>query len=272
MQGSLTVTRKAFQDSPTPAANPMAALVLDRLAHLADRPDFRDKAEATLDLLAAKAADYGLFAATYAIAVVNHFRPPVEIVVVGPSADEKTSIQARQRKHPSLPPAPGRPMRIEHEYWRGGAWTYLAAWDVHHGRLFGRCEIKNGIGPVNRLVGDVMDQEPYKSARRVFWIMDNCSSHRGEKAVQRLKAKWPNTVLIHTPIHASWLNQIEIYFSILQRKALTPNDFSSLTEAEERLLGFQSHYQRIAKPFEWTFTRKDLQVLLEKIDKQARVA
>ena len=117
-----------------------------------------------------------------------------------------------------------------------------------------------------------MDQEPYKSARRVFWIMDNCSSHRGEKAVQRLKAKWPNTVLIHTPIHASWLNQIEIYFSILQRKALTPNDFSSLTEAEERLLGFQSHYQRIAKPFEWTFTRKDLQVLLEKIDKQARVA
>src|SRR5207249_6032497 len=82
VQGSLTVTRKAFQDSPTPAANPMAALVLDRLAHLADRPDFRDKAEATLDLLAAKAADYGLFAATYAIAVVNHFRPPVEIVVV----------------------------------------------------------------------------------------------------------------------------------------------------------------------------------------------
>ncbi len=194
---------------------------------------------------------------------------PTEFVI---SADEKTSIQARQRKHPSLPPAPGRPMRIEHEYWRGGAWTYLAAWDVHHGRLFGRCEIKNGIGPVNRLVGDVMDQEPYKSARRVFWIMDNCSSHRGEKAVQRLKAKWPNTVLIHTPIHASWLNQIEIYFSILQRKALTPNDFSSLTEAEERLLGFQSHYQRIAKPFEWTFTRKDLQVLLEKIDKQARVA
>ena len=90
VQGSLTVTRKAFQDSPTPAANPMAALVLDRLAHLAERPDFRDKAEATLDLLAAKAADYGLFAATYAIAVVNHFRPPVEIVVVGPSADEKT--------------------------------------------------------------------------------------------------------------------------------------------------------------------------------------
>jgi uncharacterized protein YyaL (SSP411 family) len=89
-QGSLTVTRKAFQDSPTPAGNPMAALVLDRLARLAERPDFRDKAEATLDVFAAKAADYGLFAATYAIALVNHFRPPVEIVVVGLFADEKT--------------------------------------------------------------------------------------------------------------------------------------------------------------------------------------
>jgi len=90
LQGSLTVTRKAFQDSPTPAGNPMAALVLDRLAHLADRPDFRDKAEATLDLFATKAADYGLFAATYTIALVSHFRPPVEIVVVGPSANDKT--------------------------------------------------------------------------------------------------------------------------------------------------------------------------------------
>jgi transposase len=190
------------------------------------------------------------------------------------SADEKTSIQARLRKHPSLPPIPGCAMRVEHEYSRGGAWTYLAAWDVHQARLFGRCETKNGIAPVDRLVGDVMNQEPYRSAQHVFWIMDNCSSHRGEKAAQRLKSKWPNVVLIHTPIHASWLNQIEIYFSIIQRKALMPNDFSSLAEAEERILGFQCHYQRIAKPFEWTFTRKDLQMLLAKLDDQelSRVA
>ncbi len=196
---------------------------------------------------------------------------PTEFVI---SADEKTSIQARQRKHLPLPPAPGIPMRVEHEYSRRGAWAYLAAWDVHQGRLFGRCEIKNGIGPTDRLVGDVMAQEPYKSAHRVFWIMDNCSSHRGQKAAQRFKTKWPNTVLIHTPVHASWLNQIEIYFSILQRKALTPNDFSCLTEAEERILGFQSYYQQIAKPFEWTFTRKDLQALLQKIGdtELARVA
>ena len=89
-------------------------------------------------------------------------------------------------------------------------------------------------------MGEVMSQEPYKSARRVFWIMDNCSAHRGQKAVNRFRDRWPNLILIHTPVHASWLNQVEIYFSIVQRKVLTPNDFSSLPELEERLLAFQS--------------------------------
>ena len=142
-------------------------------------------------------------------------------------ADEKTSIQARRRKQPTLPLAPNRPTYVEHEYFRMGAWTYLAAWDVHRARVFGRCEVKSGIAPVNRLVGEVMGQEPYKSARRVFWIMDNCSAHRGQKAANRLRDRWPNLILIHTPVHASWLNQVEIYFSIVQRKVLTPNDFSS---------------------------------------------
>jgi transposase len=95
------------------------------------------------------------------------------------SADEKTSIQARRRKQPTLPSASDRPMRVEHEYFREGAWTYLAAGDVHRAKLFGRCERKTGIAPVDRLVGEVMSQEPYKSAHRVFWIMDNCSAHRG---------------------------------------------------------------------------------------------
>jgi DDE superfamily endonuclease len=121
------------------------------------------------------------------------------------------------------------------------------------------------MAPVERLVSDVMSQEPYKSARRVFWIMDNCSAHRGQKAVDRFRAKWPNAILVHTPVHASWLNQIEIYFSIVQRKVLTPNDFSSLAELEQRLLAFQMHYQRTASPFKWTFTRNDLHTLLAKI-------
>ena len=187
---------------------------------------------------------------------------PDEFVVC---ADEKTSIQARSRKSPSLPTQPGQPMKIEHEYKRLGAWAYLAALDVHRARLCGRCEGKNGIAAFDRLVGQVMSQRPYRQARRVFWIVDNGSAHRGPRAVRRLQAKYRNLMLVHGPIHASWLNQIEIYFSILQRKALTPNDFSSLQDLAQRLLAFERHYQTIAKPFEWRFTRKDLTALLRKL-------
>jgi hypothetical protein len=103
------------------------------------------------------------------------------------SADEKTSIQARCRCHPSLPPAPGRAMRVEHEYDRGGALQYLAAWDVHRAKLFGRCEPATGIEPFGRLVAQVMNQPPYATAKRVFWIVDNGSSHRGQASVERLE-------------------------------------------------------------------------------------
>jgi len=140
----------------------------------------------------------------------------------------------------------------------------LAAWDVRRAKVFGRCETENGIGPFDRLVADVMAQQPYRSATRVFWIVDNCSAHRGSKAVNRLKSSWANLVLLHTPVHASWLNQIEIYCSIVQRKVLTPNDFRSLTEVKDCLLGFQTRYAQIAKPFQWAFTRRDLAELLSK--------
>jgi hypothetical protein len=188
------------------------------------------------------------------------------------SADEKTSIQARLRIHRSLAPAAGRPMYVEHEYERGGAWAYLAAWDVHRAKVFGRCETTTGIVPFDRLVAQVMTQDPYRSARRVFWVVDNGSSHRGERARARLRAAWPRLVLVHTPVHASWLNQIEIYFSIVQRKVLTPNDFASLAAVEDRLLRFQDHYQRAAVPFQWTFTRQDLAALLVKIAAKIRLA
>jgi hypothetical protein len=182
------------------------------------------------------------------------------------SADEKTSIQARLRCHPTTPPGPGRAARVEHEYTRGGAWAYLAALDVHRAKLFGRCEPTTGIVPFDRLVAQVMTQPPYRDARRVFWIVDNGSSHRGAPCIRRLQAAYPNLVPVHSPVHASWLNQIEIYFSIVQRKVLTPNDFTSLTEAEVRLLGFQEYYQTIARPFAWHFTRADLTDLLKKLD------
>jgi hypothetical protein len=182
------------------------------------------------------------------------------------STDEKTSIQARKRKAETLPPRPGSAMRVEHEYERKGALAYLAAWDVHRAKIFGRCEQKTGIAPFERLVDQVMSQEPYRSAERVFWIMDNGSSHRGESSNQRLVKRWPTIVPVHTPVHASWLNQVEIYFSILQRKVLTPCDFISLEELESKILGFEKYYEAAAKPFRWKFTRNDLNRLLARID------
>jgi len=181
------------------------------------------------------------------------------------SADEKTSIQARRRRHSTCPAQPDAAIKVEHEYTRCGAWAYHASLDVHRAKLFGRCERKSGIAPFDRLVAQVMSQPPYTEARRVFWIVDNGSAHRGPRSVARLQERYPNLVLVHGPVHASWLNQIEIYFSILQRKALTPNDFRSLEALEERLLNFQRYYEQIAKPFEWRFTRRDLHALLNKI-------
>jgi hypothetical protein len=181
------------------------------------------------------------------------------------SADEKTSIQARRRCHATQPPRARTIMKVEHEYERAGAGAYVAALDVHHARLFGRCEPTTGIAPFDRLVEQVMTTPPYRDARRVFWIVDNGSSHRGARAVDRLQRQYPNLVLVHGPIHASWLNQIEIYFSIVQRKVLTPNDFESFAAVEQRLLGFQRHYETLARPFKWTFTRRDLVQLLAKL-------
>ena len=117
-----------------------------------------------------------------------------------------------------------------------------------------------------------MTAEPYASARRVFWVVDNGSSHRGQASVDRLQGAWSNLTLIHLPVHASWLNQIEIYFSIVQRKALTPNDFLDLVEVQRRLAGFQRRYEQTAVPFDWRFTRADLQDLLRRLDEKQQVA
>lgn len=184
------------------------------------------------------------------------------------SSDEKTSIQARIRCHASLAPGPGEPVRIEPEYGRGGALQYLAAWDVFRGVVFGRCEAKTGITSFRRLVDQVMQQEPYCHADRVFWIVDNGSSHRGQRAIDRLAAQYPNAIMVHTPVHASWLNQVEIYFSILQRKVLTPNDFESLAEVEERLEGFAQRHNAQPKPFNWKFDRRQLRDYMTRLNKR----
>ncbi len=121
-------------------------------------------------------------------------------------ADEKTQLQALGRRHPTLPPAPGQPCRVEFEYRRNGTLAYLAGWDVQHANLFDRIEAKTGIEPFGRLVEQVMTVEPYASARTVYWIVDNGSSHAGNTSIRRMAEQWKNARLIHLPIHASWLN------------------------------------------------------------------
>lgn len=213
-------------------------------------PDFAEKAGRILDLYQGRWEGKLLHPGEYVI-----------------SADEKPSIQARRRIHETLPPVPGggRGQRVEHTYKRGGALTYLAAWDVRRGTVFGRSEPKSGIEPFDRLVWQVMTKEPYASAQRVFWVVDNGSSHRGQASIERLQRRWPNLVLVHTPLHASWLNQVEIYFSIVQRKVLTPNDFESLALVARRLNEFEQRYNEIAQPFGWKFTREDLHRWLQRL-------
>jgi hypothetical protein len=124
----------------------------------------------------------------------------------------------------------------------------LAALDVHRAQVIGRWDATTGIEPFEKLVDMVMNQEPYTSARRVFWIVDNGSSHRGKAACDRIQQRWSNAILVHTPVHASWLNQIEIYFSILQRKVLSPNDFQALDALERMILAFQERFSKLARP------------------------
>lgn len=212
-------------------------------------PDFALKAARVLDLYARTFEGKALRANEFVIC-----------------ADEKTSIQARCRCHPTLPPGRARLMRVEHEYERRGAVAYLAAYDVHRAQVFGRVEDTTGIVPFNRLVSQVMTAEPYASAKRVFWIVDNGSSHKGQASIDRLEAAWPTLRLIHLPVHASWLDQCEIYFSIVQRKVVNPNDFFDTDHIAGRLTAFEARYNHQAEPFDWRFGRDDLDKFLTRLE------
>jgi hypothetical protein len=174
------------------------------------------------------------------------------------SLDEKTSIQARCRGHEEMPPEPKQTRRIESEYDREGALQYLAAWDVHRGIVQGRCEAKTGIKPFGRLADQILTQEPYSDAERLFFVVDNGSSHRGQASVARMRTRDKRIILVHTPVHASWLNQVEIYFSIIQRKVLTPNDFANLEAVRLRLALYEQLSNRTPRLFKWKFTRQKL--------------
>ena len=212
-------------------------------------PHFETKAARVLDLYARKWQGQPLGPDDYVI-----------------SADEKSQLQALARRHRGQPPAPGLTRRVEFEYRRGGTLAYFAAYDVHHARVLGQIAPKTGIEPFEKLVTQVMTTEPYASARRVYWVVDNGSSHNGARSIERMQTAWPTATLVHLPIHASWLNQVEIYFSILQRKAINPNDFTDLDQLSERILSFQDRYNTTATPFDWTYTRNDLNSFLRRLD------
>lgn len=182
------------------------------------------------------------------------------------STDEKSQLQILSRCHRGLPPAPGRPGRVEFEYERHGTVACLAAYDVHRAHLMGRVEPTTGIAPFTALVNQVMTAEPYASARRVYWIADNGSSHRGQASIDRMAASWPQAVLVHLPVHASWLNQVEVVFSVIQRKVIKPADIGDSAALTARLLAFQDRYNTTARPFDWKFTRARLNGLCRRID------
>lgn len=173
-------------------------------------------------------------------------------------ADEKTCIQALGRREQTVPPSRGHGTLVDNEYIRGGTVAYLAALDVRSGRVFGQVVEKTGIDPFDQFVAQVMQHEPYRTADRVFWIVDNGCSHQPKTFPERLAASFPNAIAVHLPIHASWLNQAELFFSIVQRKALTPNDLESKEALTRRLLEHQSRYNRSPRPFKWRFTKEDL--------------
>jgi len=165
-------------------------------------------------------------------------------------------------------PRPASRCASSTKYVRNGALALLAALDVHTGKVFASTPKTTGIAPFMELMAQVMSQPEYAGAPRVFVIVDNGSDHRGRAAIDRLRKAHPNAIMIHTPVHASWLNQAEIFFSIIQKKVVTPNDFASTTELSRTLLAFLDRYNLTARPFNWKFTADDLTALLGRISER----
>jgi hypothetical protein len=164
------------------------------------------------------------------------------------SFDAKPQINARRRLHRTLPAA-REPVRYEHEYKRQGSLALLAGLDVHTGQVFASTPVTTGIKPFMNLVGQVMARPEYRDAPRVFVIVDNGSDHRGQSAITRLARAHPNAIMIHTPLHASWLDQLS-----------------------RTLLAFVDRYNKTAKPFNWKYTAADLKDLLRRISEHEHAA
>ena len=182
-------------------------------------------------------------------------------------ADEMTGVQALRRLHQGLGPAAKRDSRREFEYERGGTLCYTALLDVFSGRVCGETSTGNGIEPFHKALAKCLKQRHYQQAERIFLIVDNGCAHHPSTSPARIQAQFPQVTTLHLPVHSSWLNQVELFFSIVHRKVLTPANFSSLAELEQRLQWFQWHYNTTAAPFNWKFDRTKLQAFLRKLGK-----
>jgi len=187
------------------------------------------------------------------LAVVGlYMQPPHNAVVL--SVDEKTSIQALDRTQPRLPMKPHRIERLSHEYKRHGTASLLASFEVHSGQVRAAPIERNNSATFIRFLRRLLNAYP---AKDLYVIADNGSSHRSKKT-RAWVAKQKRLHLTFTPTHASWLNQIEIWFGILTRKVIRRGIFKSRQELVERLLNFIEAYNKEAQPFQWTYTGNPL--------------
>jgi transposase len=197
------------------------------------------------------------FAAQVAQIVDLYTRPlaPWEIVLC---ADEKTSIQARRRLSPTLPAQPGLPVRVEHEYERKGALNLFAAFDTRSGKVYAAtAERKRQVEFIAFL--ERIDREVPPAITTIHMVLDNLIMHKGRK-VRAWLAEHPRFVFHHPPVHCSWMNQVEQWFSILQRKRLGIPDFADKAALAERLMAFVTEWNQHAHPFNWS-TRSAAKVM-----------
>lgn len=179
------------------------------------------------------------------------------------SIDEKTSLQPRTRTSATRPALPGgTPVRLEHEYERKGALNLLAAFDTRSGDVIGICRRRKRQVELIDLL-EAIDRDTSPSTTVIHVVCDNVITHKG-KLVRAWLAKHPRFQFHFTPVHCSWMNQVEQWFSILQRKRLRAPNFADLADLEAKILAFVGEWNEIAHPFGWT--AKSFEKVLSKLD------
>jgi transposase len=173
------------------------------------------------------------------------------------SVDEKTGIQAVERKHADRSPVPGRLRRREFEYIRHGTQALIAAMDVHSGRVHGSCTDRRTQADLVAFMEQVAHAYP---KGRVHIVWDNLNTHRAQSVWDDFNARHDHRFVFHfTPIHASWVNQIELMFGIYSRRVLRHASHASIQELRQRTDAFMAQRNQVPKPFKWTFAGFELQ-------------